>query len=140
MRSVYDCDCIPPVIDDRVRYRDGRLLVASCAFASDILYWPMKIRSKWSNVSRACTTPSSNAEQYNLIALAATDIAQLVIMSIGLLRTRRERRGLLRYLYIQVGGLVFFIPLLRMTVLEIGLGLDVACRGDDDRDSNCCMV
>ncbi len=100
----------------------------------------MKIHTKWSNVYRACVPQNSNQGRYSVTVTAATDIAQLVIMLIGLLRTRRERRGLLRYLYVQVSGLVFFIPLLTMAVLEIGLGLDVACRGNDIRGSNCGMV
>ncbi len=100
----------------------------------------MKIHTKWSNVYRACVPQNSNQGRYSVTVTAATDIVQLVIMLIGLLRTRRERRGLLHYLYVQVSGLVLFIPLLTMAVLKIGLGLDVACRGNDIRDSNCGMV
>jgi hypothetical protein len=100
----------------------------------------MKIHTKWSNVSRACVAQNSNQGRYSVTVTAATDIAQLVIMLIGLLRTCPEGRGLLRYLYVQAGGLVFFILLMTITVLEIGLGLVVACRGDDNRDSNYGMV
>ena len=59
----------------------------------------------------------------------ATDVAQLIIMLIGLLRSRREKRGFLRYLYIQVGGVVFCVLLLTMSSAKIKLGLYMArCR------------
>ena len=45
--------------------------------------------------------------RYNIIMTTVTDVAQLIIMLIGLLRIRREKRGFYRYLYIQVGGVVF---------------------------------
>jgi hypothetical protein len=42
----------------------------------------------------------------NFIVTAVTDVAQLIIMLIGLLRSRREKRGFLRYLYVQVGVVI----------------------------------
>lgn len=53
--------------------------------------------------------------RYNIIVTTVTDVAQLIIMLIGLLRIRREKRGLYRYLYIQVGEMVLRVPLLTMT-------------------------
>jgi hypothetical protein len=52
---------------------------------------------------------------------AVTDLAQLIIMLIGLLRSpsRREKRGFLRYVYIQVGGMVFRVPLLTMATMKL---------------------
>ena len=48
-----------------------------------------------------------------------TDVAQLIIMLIGLLRIRREKRGFYRYLYIQVGGVVFRVPVIDNDPLEL---------------------
>jgi hypothetical protein len=49
-----------------------------------------------------------------------TDVAQLIIMSIGLLRSLpKNHRGLLRYVCIQVGGVVFRVSLLTMTMLKL---------------------
>lgn len=53
--------------------------------------------------------------RYNIIVTTVTDVAQLITMLIGLLRIRREKRGLYRYLYIQVGDMVFRVPLWTMT-------------------------
>ena len=107
------------MIDDCDRYGGGRSLVASCAFASDVQYWQMKARAKWSNVARTCISDNTSQIRYNITVTAVTDVAQLFIMWIGLLRCRREKRGLLRYLYIQVGGVVFPVPLLAMTMLKL---------------------
>jgi hypothetical protein len=79
----------------------------------------MKLRSKWSNVSRTCTREHTLEGRYNITVTTVTDITQLIIMLIGLLRSHREKRGLLRYLYIQVGGVVFRVPLLTMTMLKL---------------------
>ena len=48
-----------------------------------------------------------------------TDVAQLIIMLIGLLRIRREKCGFYRYLYIQVGGVVFRVPVIDNVPLEL---------------------
>jgi hypothetical protein len=71
----------------------------------------MKGRSKWSNESKACVITNEDDGRYNVTVTAATDIAQLIIMLIGLLRTRRERHGLLGHLYVQVSGVVYYVPL-----------------------------
>jgi hypothetical protein len=93
----------------------------------------MKGRFKWSNKSRACVITNDDHGRYNVTVTTATDIAQLIIMLIGLLRTRGERHGLLGHLYAQVSGVVYCVcvPLLTMTMCKIGLGLGVACRRDD---------
>ena len=100
------------------------------------LYWLTKGRSKWSNESRSCVVTSNDAGRYNVTATAVTDISQLIIMLIGLLRTHRERNGLLGHLYVQVSGVVYSVPLMSMAICEIGLGLAVACRRRDSRNSN----
>jgi len=95
----------------------------------------MKGRSKWLNGSRTCAISDTDKGRYNITVTTATDIAQLIIMLIGLWRTCRERHGLIGHLYVQVSVVVFCVPLLTMTICEIGLGLGVACRRDDSRDS-----
>ena len=57
--------------------------------------------------------------RYNIIMTTVTDVAQLIIMLIGLLRIRREKRGFYRYLYIQVGGVVFRVPVIDNDPLEL---------------------
>ena len=57
--------------------------------------------------------------RYNIIMTTVTDVAQLIIMLIGLLRIRREKRGFYRYLYIQVGGVVFRVPVIDNDLLEL---------------------
>ena len=98
--------------------------------------WLTKGRAKWSNESRACIVTSNDAGRYNVTATALTDISQLIIMLIGLLRNHRERNGLIGHLYIQVSGVVYSVPLISMAIYEIGLGLGVACRLRDSRNSN----
>jgi hypothetical protein len=75
----------------------------------------MKMRSKWSNDLRRCITTSAIQGRYNITVTTVTDIAQLIIMLIGLVRSRREKAGFLRYLWLQVGGVVFRVPLFTMT-------------------------
>lgn len=57
--------------------------------------------------------------RYNIIVTTVIDVAQLIIMLIGLLRIRREKRGFYRYLYIQVGGVEFRVPLWTMIMLKL---------------------
>ena len=57
--------------------------------------------------------------RYNIIMTTVTDVAQLIIMLIGLLRIRREKCGFYRYLYIQVGGVVFRVPVIDNDPLEL---------------------
>ncbi len=96
----------------------------------------MELRSKWSNDSGTCVSPNNGDDGVSGVAVATVnDISQLVIMLIGLLRLHRKRRGLIGYLYVQVGVLCC-APLLALTMFEIGLGLGVACRRDDRRDSD----
>ncbi|KAH9990371.1 hypothetical protein BJV77DRAFT_623046 [Russula vinacea] len=66
-----------------------------------LIYGIATIRCKWSNVSKTCILENSFQGRYNIPVTMATDVAQLIIMLIGLLRSRREKRGFLRYLYIQ---------------------------------------
>ena len=73
-------------------------------------YWSMKLRSEWSNVLKHCTLEDTYYGRYNITVTAVTDVAQLIIMLIGLLRSRREKRGFLQYLYIQVRWVVSRVP------------------------------
>jgi hypothetical protein len=76
----------------------------------------MKERSTWSSLASKCILDNFSQTRYNITVTAVTDVAQLVIMMAGLLRSRQEKRGLLRYLYIQV-GVVSCVPLSTMTML-----------------------
>lgn len=73
--------------------------------------------------------------RYNITVTTATDIAQLTIMLIGLLRCRQEKRGFLGYLYIQVGGVAVPCPATDDGHAGIGPGLGMACRRDFSGDS-----
>lgn len=66
-------------------------------------------RAKWSNESRACFSPNDEYGRTSVTVTTITDIAQLIIMLIGLLRTgtRGERQGLLGHLYVQ--GLLWLV-------------------------------
>jgi len=79
----------------------------------------MKARATWLNVARKCIPDNISQIRYNITVTAVTDVVQLFIMWIGLLHSRREKRGFLRYLYIQVGGVVFRVPLLAMIMLKL---------------------
>lgn len=96
----------------------------------------MKGRAKWSDELRACVIANDDDGRYSVLVTSVTDIAQLIIMLIGVLRTPRTRNSLLGHLYVQVSGAVYCVPRLTMTIYEIVLGLGVACRRDDSRDSN----
>ena len=94
----------------------------------------MKIRGKWSDESNSCALSNTDAGRYTVIVVTVTDVVQLIIMLVGLMRNRRETSGLLRHLYVQVSGTVYCL-VLTMTIYEIGLGLGVACRCNDIRGS-----
>ncbi|KAH9990347.1 hypothetical protein BJV77DRAFT_621876 [Russula vinacea] len=73
-----------------------------------LLYGAVMLRSKWSNVSNACTLENPILLRYNMTVTTVTDVAQLIIMLIGLLRSLpKNHRGLLRYVCIQ--GLIWLI-------------------------------
>jgi hypothetical protein len=67
----------------------------------------------------------------------ASDIILLIIMSVGLLRSRQTKFGVFRHLYIQVNGAVFCPPILETNALKLGLGLNMACRGNHSGGSCC---
>jgi hypothetical protein len=68
----------------------------------------------------------------------ASDIMLLIVMLVGLLRTRQTNSGITRHLYIQVCGAMFCLPVIEMNVLKLGLGPNVACRSNHSGDSCCC--
>ncbi|KAN0118261.1 hypothetical protein V8E52_005522 [Russula decolorans] len=70
-----------------------------------LLYGTAVGRAKWSNELRACAITNDDDGRYTVTVTLATDIGQLIIMLIGLLRTPRARNGLLGHLYVQ--GLVW---------------------------------
>jgi hypothetical protein len=81
----------------------------------------MKARSEWLNIVGRCILENNFQIRRNITVTGVTDLAQLIIMLIGLLRSpsHREKRGFLRYVYIQVGGAVFRVPLLTMTTMKL---------------------
>ena len=78
------------------------------------------MRSKWSNVSKACALENTSLLRYSITVTTVTDVSQLIIMLIGLLRSRQKtQRGLLRYVCIQVGGVVFRVSLMTTNMLKL---------------------
>jgi hypothetical protein len=78
----------------------------------------MKESSTWSSLANKCVLDNFSQTRYNITITAVTDVTQLAIIMAGLLRSRQEKHGLLRYLYIQV-GVVFYVLLLTMTMLKL---------------------
>ncbi|KAF8487176.1 hypothetical protein DFH94DRAFT_841551, partial [Russula ochroleuca] len=58
-----------------------------------LLYGITAFRSKWSNDLKRCILENSYQGRYNITVTMVTDIAQLIIMLIGLLRSRQEKHG-----------------------------------------------
>jgi len=68
----------------------------------------------------------------------ASDIMLLIVMLVGLLRTRQTKPGITRHLYIQVGGAMFCPPVIEMNVLKLGLGPNMAYCSNHSGDPCCC--
>ena len=91
-------------VDYHYSYGNGRLPIVFYGLHDWYLY--VKFRSKWSTVTGTCI--SLNPPHFRVIQATVTvsicrDFTQLIIMLVGLLRLRRNRKGIVRYLYIQVG-------------------------------------
>jgi len=66
-----------------------------------------KFRSIWSPSESGCDLVNTPKSRDNITVTVATDIAQLIIMMIGLWRYRRTGQNIVRYMYIQ--GLVWLV-------------------------------
>lgn len=100
----------------------------------------MKVRSIWSTASGSCVPENSQntfQSRDNIIVTVSTDLAQLIIMLVGLLRFPRRKGSIARHLYNQVGRADVPSPVIESDHLEIGLGLDMACRCNGSGDSQC---
>ncbi|KAH9024117.1 hypothetical protein EDB84DRAFT_446754 [Lactarius hengduanensis] len=65
------------------------------------------VRSPWSPSAGRCLLKNTFRGRDNIALTVATDIAQLIIMLVGLLRSRKTKYGMFRYLYVQ--GLIWLV-------------------------------
>ncbi|KAH9056778.1 hypothetical protein EDB87DRAFT_1634889 [Lactarius vividus] len=72
-----------------------------------LLFGIVKVHSPWSPSERRCLLENTSDGRDNVAVTVATDIAQLIIMLVGLLRSRRTKYGMFRQLYVQ--GLIWFV-------------------------------
>jgi hypothetical protein len=79
-----------------------------------LLYGIVTVRSAWSASARGCALENTFQSRDNITVTVATDIAQLVLMLVGLLRSRQTKYGLFSHLYVQ--GLIW---LLAATIGEV---------------------
>ncbi|KAH8978712.1 hypothetical protein EDB92DRAFT_1908333 [Lactarius akahatsu] len=64
-------------------------------------------RSPWSPIAGRCILENTVHARDNVAMTVATDIAQLIIMLVGLLRSRNTKYGMFRHLYVQ--GLIWLV-------------------------------
>jgi hypothetical protein len=76
----------------------------------------MKVRSIWLP-SGTCAIENPSEARDNITVTPANDVVLLIIMLVGLLRSRQTQYGIVRHLYLQVGG-AMFLPLV-MNVLKL---------------------
>lgn len=81
-------------------------VIVSRAFSNDILYCPLKAHAVWLP-SGTCALVDSFEARDNITVSVAGDIVLLIIMLWGLLRSRQTQYGIVRHLYLQVGGAMF---------------------------------
>ncbi|KAH9953607.1 hypothetical protein BC827DRAFT_125661 [Russula dissimulans] len=82
----------------------GGMVIVNIAF---MIRGTTKFRSIWSAAELGCVLVNTPESRDNITVTVATDIAQLVIMMIGLWRYRRTGQSIVRYMYIQ--GLVWLV-------------------------------
>lgn len=99
------------------------------------LFRQTKVRSAWSASARGCALENTFQSRDNITVTVVTDIAQLILMLVGLLRSRQTKHGLFRHLYMQVrrGHVTSF----RYRMLKRRLGLDMAISSDHCGSSRC---
>jgi len=62
----------------------------------------MKYRARWSTAESGCELVNTFESRDNITVTVATDIAQLILMVIGLRRCSRTNQNIVQYMYIQV--------------------------------------
>jgi hypothetical protein len=68
------------------------------------LFRQTKVRAVWSSSVEGCDLENTFHNRDNLTVTVVTDIALLILMLVGLLRSRQTDQGIFRYLYAQVRG------------------------------------
>ena len=58
----------------------------------------------WSPSAGSCDLENTFHSRDNITVTVATDIAQLILMLVGLLRFRETNHGIFKHLYVQVRG------------------------------------
>ncbi|KAH9056444.1 hypothetical protein EDB87DRAFT_1636985 [Lactarius vividus] len=69
--------------------------------------WLTNAHSTWSPSARVCLIENTFHSRDNITVTVATDFAQLIIMLVGLLRSRQTNYGMFRHLYVQ--GLIWLV-------------------------------
>ncbi|KAH9031888.1 hypothetical protein EDB85DRAFT_1957770 [Lactarius pseudohatsudake] len=71
------------------------------------LLYGLTIRSTWSPSAHECLLENTFQSRDNITVTVATDFGQLIIMLVGLLRSRQTKYGMFRHLYVQ--GLIWLV-------------------------------
>src|SRR5260221_4068952 len=69
-------------------------------------------RARWTESAQGstCILSNTHTSQDNVNVTVVTDFAMLILMLIGLLRSRQRKYGIVRYLWVQVGAAMFHRP------------------------------
>ncbi|KAI0299052.1 hypothetical protein B0F90DRAFT_1818371 [Multifurca ochricompacta] len=70
-----------------------------------LFYGVITTRSAWSEASGGCLLENTFQSRDNITVTVGTDFAQLILMLVGLLRSRQTKYGMFRHLYMQ--GLIW---------------------------------
>jgi len=79
-----------------------------------LIYGIATVRSTWSTEVATCLLGNTYQSRDNITVTVATDITLLILMLLGLLRSRQRNFGIVRYLWVQ--GLIWLIA---ATIAEI---------------------
>lgn len=71
------------------------------------LLYGLTVRATWSPSAHECLLENTFQNRDNITVTVATDFAQLIIMLVGLLRSRQTKYGMFRHLYVQ--GLIWLV-------------------------------
>ncbi|KAI0270600.1 hypothetical protein BC834DRAFT_967354 [Gloeopeniophorella convolvens] len=72
-----------------------------------LIYGVATVRAVWSPDPAGCVIENTFQARDNITVTVSTDLAQLTLMLVGLLRSRQTNHGIFRYLYVQ--GLIWLI-------------------------------
>ncbi|KAI9511214.1 hypothetical protein F5148DRAFT_1281023 [Russula earlei] len=104
-----------------------------------LIYGIATVRSEWSTTSDTCLLENTYKSRDNITVTVSTDIAQLIVMMIGLWRCRRTMTasGIAQYLYVQ--GLIWLVV---ATLAEIpsAVFINLNLNGKDIHRANCFSV